>query len=70
MVASQKEHLGESGIEVVGRSVGEFADALKRLKADPDRVRRMGELNRREIAERWSWAAWADRYAAFVEMAL
>ena len=67
---SQIEHLGETGIEIVERNVEAFVAALRRLQADPGRAQRMGAINRREIAERWSWSAWADRYAAFVERAL
>ncbi len=63
---SQVEHLGASGIIIVERSVEAFAEALEGLKADPARVIEMGELNRREIAARWSWEAWADRYAEFL----
>ena len=61
MVDSQELHLGASGIALVPRSPEAFADALAALT--PARVAEMGELNRREIAERWSWNAWRGRYA-------
>ena len=67
---SQIEHLGATGIELVERSVPAFVDALRQLRCHPARAREMGRLNRIEIAERWSWDAWADRYADFVGMAL
>ena len=67
---SQLEHLGESGIVLLEqRTVEAFVAALRELQADPDRVARMGLLNRQEIAARWSWAAWADRYEAFLRRA-
>ena len=61
---SQVDHLGASGIEVVLRSPEAFADALARLT--PERAAEMGAINREEIAARWSWAAWRDRYAAIL----
>ena len=67
---SQLEHLGATGIELVERNTEAFVAALRRLQQDQARVCEMGRLNRIEIAERWSWAAWADRYADFVQMAL
>jgi len=67
---SQREHLGDTGIILVDRSPGAVADVLRKLKRDPKRVHEMGKLNRLEIQERWSWKAWADRYAAFIRKAL
>jgi hypothetical protein len=68
MVESQKEHLGDTGILLVERTPEAFEAALRSLT--PARVREMGRLNRLEIAERWSWDAWADRYTDFFRMAL
>lgn len=70
MQESQRENLGGSGIILVERSVSAISAALSRLREDPAEVRRMGALNRAEIATRWSWEAWADRYAQFIRMAL
>jgi len=67
---SQLEHLGDTGIVIVERSVQAFRDAILRLKRAPERVAEMGRINRAEIQERWSWAAWKDRYADFLRMAL
>lgn len=68
MVASQMQHYGETGIMLVERSWQAFSRALGLLT--PQRVAEMGEINRMEIAERWSWAAWRDRYSEFFRVAL
>ena len=66
MQASQLEHLGDSGIVIVAERTPEaFARALRSLT--PARAQEMGAINRNEIAQRWSWDAWADRYRAFFE---
>jgi len=65
---AQMKAYGDSGILLVERSVPAFASALRELT--PKRARQMGEINRAEIAARWSWAVWRDRYQAFLEMAL
>jgi glycosyltransferase involved in cell wall biosynthesis len=70
MIASQEAHFGESGILTVPRTEEGLARALKELKQDPGRVRAMGQLNREEIAERWSWDAWKTRYAEFLRKGL
>ncbi len=67
---SQLLHLGDTGIILVERSVEALAKALSNLAACPGRAIEMGRVNRREIAERWSWERWADRYRQFVELAL
>lgn len=59
---------GDTGILLVERDVHEFSRALRELT--PARARRMGEINRAEIEARWSWSVWADRYEAFLRMAL
>ena len=64
---SQLRHFGESGMIFVDRNVPAFVSALNALKADPGRVRAMGEINREEIRARWSWDAWAERYREFIE---
>jgi len=63
MQISQIRHYGDSGIVIVDRTPDDFARVLGWLT--PARAREMGEINRREIAERWSWDAWRDRYSAF-----
>lgn len=63
MQLSQLRHYGDSGIVLVDRTVDEFASALSWLT--PARAHEMGEINRAEIAARWSWDAWRDRYAEF-----
>jgi hypothetical protein len=62
MSQSMFECYGDSGIMIVDRSVEAFVDAIELLKANPARIKEMGELNRKEIQERWSWEAWAGRY--------
>jgi glycosyltransferase involved in cell wall biosynthesis len=68
MQESQLEHFGETGIQIVDRSPEAFSEALSALK--PSRVAEMGEINRQEIQERWSWDAWRDCYTDFFRMAL
>lgn len=67
MRENQVREFGESGILLVPRTVGAFAEALSVLKRDPARVKAMGEINRAEIRERWSWSRWSHRYAVFFE---
>lgn len=67
---SQLRHFGHSGIELVDRDIDAFAEALRRLKSEPVRIGRMGQLNAREIRDRWSWPVWRDRYAAFFRKGL
>ncbi len=70
MQRSQVDHFGDTGILVVSRNVDAFAEALRHLVAHPSRVAEMGQLNRQEIAMRWSWPVWADRYERFLRAAL
>lgn len=67
---SQLKHLGDTGIILVDRNLEAITEAIRSLKKDPRWVHEMGLLNRREIETRWSWAAWASRYADFLRMAL
>ena len=69
---SQIREYGESGIVLVlERSVKAFTEALEQLvESGTEEVLRRGALNRREIEERWSWDAWAERYREFFRMAL
>lgn len=68
MAESEVAHFGASGIVMVERSVESVAAALSALT--PGRVAEMGAINRAEIAARWSWAAWCDRYAAVLRRAI
>lgn len=69
MMESQIEHLGATGMVLIkDRSVEAFADALRALT--PTRALEMGEINREEIASRWSWKAWAPAYREFFSRVL
>jgi glycosyltransferase involved in cell wall biosynthesis len=69
MQESQIKHLGASGMILLeDRSVESFAEALRNLT--PARALEMGALNRQEIAERWSWTAWAPAYREFFSRVL
>ncbi len=46
---------GETGHVVDGRSVGEVADAIAALLADPDRARAMGAAGRAWVERYWRW---------------
>ena len=67
---SELENFGESGIMFVDRDPKAFAATLTELKGDMGRVQAMGVINRLEMEARWSWAAWADRYAEFLRSVL
>lgn len=67
---SQHSHLGDTGILIIERSPKAFAQTLQELSRDPRRVKKMGEINRQEISDRWSWEAWKHRYAEFLRRAL
>ena len=66
MQASQLQEYGDTGIVLVDRDIGQIAEAISTLKKDLPRVRAMGELNKLEVATRWSWDTWASAYAAFL----
>lgn len=63
MQDSQRKHFGDTGIIIVERNVDAFTTALRTLM--PERVRVMGKINALEIASRWSWNVWEDRYTQF-----
>jgi hypothetical protein len=68
---SQVAQYGESGIILLRERTPEaIIEALLMLKKDMGRVKAMGAINREEIALRWSWPVWADRYASFLKRAL
>lgn len=66
MQESQIREFGDSGIVLVERTTAAITKALEDLKvAGPERVLFMGDLNRTEIEDRWSWKAWFKRYRDF-----
>lgn len=65
---SQLDHFGDSGILLVDRVVGAFAQALREIS--PRRAHEMGAINRAEIMTRWSWDAWGDRFRQFFRRGL
>ncbi len=67
MRESQIKHLGSSGIVLVERNADAFVKALSLMT--PDKAYEMGELNRKEITERWSWDFWRDDFIKFFRMA-
>ena len=54
---------GETGRVVDGRSVGQIAEAIADLLADPQSARRMGEAGRRWIMRDWNWDTHTARLA-------
>jgi len=56
----------KTGLLVDGRSVGQIADAVAELLADPDRAATMGAAGRDWIRERWRWDALADRMSELI----
>lgn len=61
---SQIANYGDTGIILVEGNVGAFVAALQGLT--PVRAYEMGQINRAEISERWSWDVWAQRYENFL----
>jgi glycosyltransferase involved in cell wall biosynthesis len=70
MQKAQLKNYGDTGIMIIERSEEALTEALIELQRDPARVLAMGELNRQEIADRWSWDVWKDGYAEFLRKAL
>ena len=68
MRENQMREFGDTGIVLVPRETDAIADALAALT--PARVREMGDMNRREVSERWSWELWAPEFEKFLRMAL
>ncbi len=64
MHESMLRNFGDSGMLLVDRNANTFAQAISSLT--PERAYEMGQINRSEIAERWSWDAWRDRYKEFL----
>ncbi len=57
---------GETGLLVDGADVGQVADAVSELLADPDRARRMGEAGRARVERAHAWPAIAARLAGWL----
>ncbi len=57
---------GETGLLVDGADVGQVADAVAELLADPDRARRMGEAGRARVERAHAWPAIAARLAGWL----
>jgi phosphatidylinositol alpha-1,6-mannosyltransferase len=51
---------------VDGRSVGQIADAVTELLADPDRAAAMGAAGRDWITAQWRWDALAARISDLI----
>ncbi len=64
---SQLKHYGDTGIILVDRNYKKFADEIRRLS--PGRAYEMGQINRKEIQERWSWDFWRDDFIKFFKLA-
>lgn len=58
------EEAGGAGIVVPFGAVDEVVDAIRRLAADPDLRRTMGQRGRQLVAAHYDWAATADRFVA------
>ncbi|MEQ4302120.1 glycosyltransferase family 4 protein [Plantactinospora sp. B6F1] len=52
---------GETGYVVDGRNVGQLADRVARLLADPELARRMGAAGRAWVEREWRWERQARR---------
>jgi phosphatidylinositol alpha-1,6-mannosyltransferase len=57
---------GETGLLVDGADVGQVADAVSELLADPDRARRMGAAGRARVERAHAWPAIAGRLAGWL----
>ncbi|MGH2594923.1 MAG: glycosyltransferase family 4 protein [Actinomycetota bacterium] len=60
---------GETGLLVDGRKVGQVADAVAELLADPARARRMGQAGRERVERSHAWPAIADTLAGWLREA-
>ena len=60
---------GETGLLVDGADVGQVADAVSELLADPDRARRMGAAGRARVERAHAWPAIAARLAGWLREA-
>jgi len=64
--ALEPEADGGAPGEIVESSVDDLAAALRRLLADGDARRSMGEAGRRRVAERFSYERMLDRWEALL----
>ena len=60
---------GETGLLVDGRQVGQVADAVAELLADPARARRMGQAGRARVERHHAWPAIAAKLAGWLREA-
>jgi phosphatidyl-myo-inositol dimannoside synthase len=56
----------KTGLVVDGRSVGQIADAVTELLADPDRAAAMGAAGRDWVTAQWQWDALAARMSELI----
>jgi len=56
----------KTGLVVDGRSVGQIADAVTEMLADPDRAAAMGAAGRDWITAQWRWDALAARISELI----
>ena len=56
----------KTGLVVDGRSVGQIADAVTEMLADPDRAAAMGAAGRDWITAQWRWDALAARISDLI----
>ncbi len=58
---------GVSGLVVDGRSVGELAEAVGDLLADPERAAKLGAAGREWMREEWRWVDLAERLRTWLD---
>ena len=58
---------GETGLLFEPENAGALADAVVRLAADPDLVKRLGDNGRRAVSERYDRRVLATRYAELLQ---
>jgi phosphatidyl-myo-inositol dimannoside synthase len=61
---------GETGLLVDGRDVGQVADAVAGLLADPARARAMGQAGRARVERHHAWPAISARLAGWLDEAV
>jgi phosphatidyl-myo-inositol dimannoside synthase len=58
---------GVTGLVVDGRAVGELAEAVGGLLADPERAAKLGAAGREWMREEWHWADLAERLRSWLD---
>jgi phosphatidylinositol alpha-1,6-mannosyltransferase len=61
---------GQTGVLVDGSSVGEVAEAVSGLLADPARAQAMGRAGRARVERSFTWARAADQLAGWLRQAV